>query len=114
MSTCGDGVKASNEGCDDDDTDPEDGCDASCQVETGWSCSETADLSICTTPCGDGNVLGTEECDSVAGCTNCAADTGFACLSNVCTSTCGDGIKASDEGCDDNDTDPGDGCDNLC
>ncbi len=42
---CGDGVVAVIEACDDGGTTPGDGCDAACQVESGWTCS--GNPSIC-------------------------------------------------------------------
>jgi len=36
---CGDGIKTENEVCDDGNTVPGDGCDSTCQVESGWSCT---------------------------------------------------------------------------
>ena len=38
FAVCGDGVIDASEGCDDINTTPGDGCDASCQVEPGWQC----------------------------------------------------------------------------
>jgi len=43
---CGDGVIEGTEECDDGDTLPGDGCDASCQVESGWTCGY--EPSVCT------------------------------------------------------------------
>jgi len=45
--TCGDGVVESPEVCDDGGTATGDGCDASCEVETGWTC-DGADPTTCT------------------------------------------------------------------
>lgn len=45
---CGDGTQQANEECDDGNTDPGDGCDALCKIES---------------LCGDGNVTAGEECD---------------------------------------------------
>jgi cysteine-rich repeat protein len=42
----GNGIREGTEACDDGDTEPGDGCDASCQVETGWIC--TGEPSVCT------------------------------------------------------------------
>ncbi len=58
---CGNGVIETGETCDDGNTDPDDGCDASCQEEAGWSC--TGEPSSCDTVCGDGLVVGLEACD---------------------------------------------------
>src|SRR5690606_3305540 len=57
---CGNGVVDSNETCDFGDTTPNDGCDATCQVESGWAC----DAAGChLTVCGDQVVEGDEQCD---------------------------------------------------
>jgi len=45
--TCGDGVVESPEVCDDGGTATGDGCDASCEVEAGWTC-DGADPTVCT------------------------------------------------------------------
>ena len=37
--TCGDGIIASTEGCDDHNTASGDGCSSSCQVENGYTCT---------------------------------------------------------------------------
>ena len=36
---CGDGKRSSAELCDDNNTEPLDGCDALCQIEVGWACA---------------------------------------------------------------------------
>ena len=43
---CGNGEIESTEKCDDTGTDPGDGCDASCQIEAGWTCG--GEPSLCT------------------------------------------------------------------
>lgn len=58
---CGDGTIAAPETCDDSDTDPGDGCNASCQIEPGWTCTGTP--STCTPICGDNMTVGDEACD---------------------------------------------------
>ena len=65
---CGDGLLAvGEEECDDGNTDDGDGCDAMCQVESGWDCVFFPGYdpeSICETTCGDGLLaVGEEECD---------------------------------------------------
>ena len=73
---CGDGhlgLASSGETCDDHNTTPGDGCDASCHLEPGFTC--TGSPSVCTTMCGDGIRAGTEVCDGVPGCTACMRDT---------------------------------------
>ncbi len=63
---CGDGLIQGSEECDDMNTTPGDGCDAMCDIESGWSCA--GEPSVCTPPedCfdgidndGDGNI----DCD---------------------------------------------------
>ena len=45
--------------CDDGDNLPYDGCDADCNVETGFTCtSAVGGISTCTEACGDGVNLG--------------------------------------------------------
>lgn len=46
---CGDGVLGLSEGCDDNNTASGDGCDSSCQVESGWYCDLTKIPSLCVT-----------------------------------------------------------------
>ncbi len=60
---CGDGHinEAASEECDDGNTSDGDGCDGSCFVETGWTC--THEPSRCATTCGDGIVAGLEQCE---------------------------------------------------
>ncbi len=43
---CGDGDIETGEECDDNNVDPEDGCSATCQVESGWTCS--GEPSVCS------------------------------------------------------------------
>lgn len=54
---CGDWVIENAETCDDSNTTSWDGCDSSCQVETGWYCG---DISLL---CGNGAIDEWEECD---------------------------------------------------
>jgi len=59
---CGDGVVELPETCDDNNTtDDGNGCSATCDVQTGFSC--TGAPSTCAPICGDGLVVGTEPCD---------------------------------------------------
>ena len=58
---CGDGAIASPETCDDGGTAGGDGCSATCQSESGWTCAGAP--STCTPICGDGMVVGGEPCD---------------------------------------------------
>lgn len=58
---CGDGLIVGSETCDDEDKKNSDGCDSTCQEETGWTCTGTP--SVCTEDCGDGALVGNETCD---------------------------------------------------
>ena len=117
---CGDSRVTAPEMCDDGNETEGDGCDASCNVETGYSC--VGEPSVCAMSCGDGVVDSAfEECDDGAnidfdGCTACVVDHGFACVGepSVCASTCGDGEVASDEACDDMNVAVNDGCSGEC
>ena len=81
--------------------------------------------SGCQAVCGDGLVVGSEQCDDGNtdpndGCDSlCGEEQGYACtnlpvLPSICVSTCGDGVRANNEQCDDNNLLPGDGCSPLC
>ena len=52
----------SNEECDDNNLVDLDGCDKNCKNEKGWNCTLT-DNSTCSEICGDGFLLGNENCD---------------------------------------------------
>ncbi|MFO0549126.1 MAG: DUF4215 domain-containing protein [Polyangiaceae bacterium] len=122
VSTCGDGVVASDEDCDDGNVANTDGCSSMCAVESGYDCG-TASPSVCAADCGDGVVAaGAEQCDDgnttpADGCDgNCATETGWACMGepSVCSTGCGDGIVAGMEECDDQNMADGDGCSSAC
>lgn len=120
MIVCGDGTQDASEACDDGNTNGGDGCDASCAVEMGYSCSGSP--SVCTTTCGDGVQAGAEACDDSNtndndGCDSfCATETGYSCSGtpSVCVTTCGDGTIAGSEVCDDGNANAGDGCSDTC
>jgi len=59
---CGDGLLDPTEACDDGNFDASDGCDDHCQVLEGWTC--TAPPTTCTPICGDGLILGGENCEA--------------------------------------------------
>ena len=61
--TCGDGTvnHAAGELCDDSNTTSGDGCNASCTVEFGYTC--TGSPSNCNVICGDSIIAGSETCD---------------------------------------------------
>lgn len=117
--TCGDGITADVETCDDGNTDAGDGCSATCTVEDGYTCTGTP--SVCTDDsvpppvpvCGDAKVDTGEACDdgnttAGDGCSaTCTVESGWACTGNpsVCTENsspalCGDDVVQSGEECD--------------
>ncbi|MGE0784244.1 MAG: DUF4215 domain-containing protein [Sandaracinaceae bacterium] len=140
---CGDGLVAGFEGCDDggrcnggastactadadcvtagdgDTCAPAagDGCNASCQLETGYACP-TPGAPCVTTTCGDGVAEGTEECDDGNpligdGCTPfCTREPD--CTDGACVAVCGDEVIFAPETCDDGNTIGGDGCSASC
>lgn len=122
VSACGDGVldPANGEVCDDGNLDDEDGCDASCLVEEGWSCEDEA----CAAVCGDGLVRGEEACDAggqspsacVYGETSCLVCDDLCALVPGQTSYCGDAALDAVQGevCDDGNSASGDGCSSAC
>ncbi len=62
ISVCGNGLVEPNEGCDDSNTAPADGCSELCEVEPGWTCAGVP--SVCEiVECGDGVAAGDEPCD---------------------------------------------------
>lgn len=117
---CGNGLVEPSETCDDGDTDDLDGCDASCEVEHGFSCE--GEPSVCDSSCGDGVIASDEACDDGNsddddGCSaDCGREHGFSCTGepSECTSSCGDGQVATDEECDDQNERDGDGCSAEC
>ncbi|MBF0107016.1 MAG: DUF4215 domain-containing protein, partial [Deltaproteobacteria bacterium] len=82
---------STTEQCDDGNTADNDGCSASCGLESGWVCEGT---SCQAAQCGDGIKAGTEACDdgntaSGDGCNStCAIESGYTCAGtpSVCQS----------------------------
>ena len=118
---CGDGVVAETEVCDDNNSEDGDGCDATCNPEEGYECTD--EPSVCSAVCGDGLIIATELCDdgnteSEDGCSStCEVEPGYTCGGEptTCSSLCGDGLLAvGSEACDDHNLDAGDGCDDQC
>jgi len=117
---CGDGVRQTEEACDDGDLDSGDGCSNACHVEAGYSC--TGSPSVCVPSCGNGALDGGEGCDDgdAAGGDGCSAtcqvEAGFSCSGtpSVCVPACGNGIVGAGETCDDGDQTGGDGCSAGC
>lgn len=105
-------------------------CDPYCQVTSDTPAGFDAgpaftlkDGGIVVAGCGDGLVLGAEECDdgnatNGDGCTTgCMLEPGYKCQApgQPCVkTTCGDGIKEGAEQCDDGNLRPYDGCSPVC
>lgn len=118
---CGDGIVAGTETCD-TGNDPatgvgtNNGCDASCQIQTGWKCDPG--VACAQTHCGDGVAEGLEECDDGNndlgdGCTPfCTREP--VCVNGDCTAVCGDGVIQAGEACDDGNLHDFDGCSHDC
>lgn len=96
---CGDGVRGLGEGCDDQNTTPDDGCDETCLVEAGWACFEPpGSPSQCTNRCGDGVIdYPAEECDDGEANSDTAPN---ACRAVCRPASCGDGVVDEGEACD--------------
>jgi cysteine-rich repeat protein len=132
-SSCGDGHRALQEECDDDNLEPGDGCSPDCKIESGWYCLHKPGPvgDDCSTICGDAVLVpGVEECDDGAwteasgdGCTSsCKLEVGFNCTYDSqnriyggrCKPICGDGRWVLGEACDDENTVNDDGCSSEC
>lgn len=124
QSLCGNSQIDAGENCDDGNSNANDGCSATCQVESGWACYALGTPCVAA-GCGDGIVAGSETCDdgnSTAsdGCSSTclieaqdADGNGWDCSTpgQPCTkTTCGDGIAEGNEQCDDKNDQPFDGC----
>lgn len=119
-SLCADNRVTGNEGCDDGNTTPGDGCSATCAVETGYEC--VGEPSVCTVSCGDSGLDPNETCDDGNttpgdGCSaTCAIEPGYSCSGtpSVCVISCGEGTITGSEACDDGNLVNGDGCSDTC
>lgn len=125
VNSCGDGVKAGSEECDDGNQVLLDGCDPTChkdkvicgdgrlglgeECDDGNVVNDDACSNLCKkNQCGNGRVELREECDD-----GNTKDTD-AC-SNTCThNVCGNGRVDSGESCDDGNKNDNDGCTNAC
>ena len=117
---CGDSAILEGETCDDGNRASGDGCDSSCQIESGYDC--TGEPSTCTEICGDGQTVGNETCDDGGtsdgdGCSaTCQTEEGYSCTGapSSCSEICGDGLIIGGEACDDGGAASGDGCSGAC
>lgn len=120
---CGDKARTGTEQCDDGNLASGDGCNADCQVESGYACPVPGLACVRAAACGDGRLSGQEQCDDRNtvegdGCgATCAVEPGWACptVGVACVATaCGDGKVAGLEECDDGNPASGDGCSAAC
>jgi cysteine-rich repeat protein len=89
---CGNNAVESGESCDDGNTASNDGCSATCALEScGDGIKQTSEA------CDDGNTVSNDGCSAA-----CAVE------------KCGDGVKQTGEACDDGNTVAHDGCENNC
>ena len=131
--SCGDGVldPTTGEECDDGAHYTNDGCDATCHLETCGDgivqdmlyevCDDGAQNSdsvpgACRTncqkgDCGDGVKVAPEECDLGASNSDTAKD---GCRTSCALASCGDGVVDTGEACDDGNRDSSDGCGPTC
>jgi fibro-slime domain-containing protein len=121
---CGDGkVSPGLETCDDGNTTAGDGCSVTCMLEPGWDCEVAGER--CAAHCGDGMIVGDEECEFYNGAApaagngcgvDCRIEPGWDCngTTTVCARTvCGNHTVERGEGCDDGNLAPFDGCFNC-
>ncbi len=88
----------------------------------GGTDTGTVSITVVVNACGDGVVLGAEQCDDHDtdpgdGCNgSCQIEIGWTCggQPSTCTPICGDGLVRGAEVCDDNNLADGDGCDSNC
>jgi cysteine-rich repeat protein len=99
---CGNGAVETGEECDDGNTAPGDGCDASCDREPPPNCGDGNVDYADGEECDDGNTAPGDGCDDT-----CAIEV---------AATCGNGALdlAAGEECDDGNIAPGDGCSASC
>jgi fibro-slime domain-containing protein len=124
--SCGDGIVAGIEQCDDGNTNSGDGCSSTCAAEAGYTCTTPGAACTKVEFCGDGKVSLdiNEQCDdgnavSGDGCSAlCKLEPNYVCptAGAPCVSTveCGDGKVTGSETCDDGNTVSGDGCSSTC
>jgi fibro-slime domain-containing protein len=121
---CGNGMRTSNEACDDANTKDGDGCSADCLgIEPGYSCQPAGTPCRVIARCGDNIAAASEACDDGNtsdgdGCSaHCRVERNFQCSgdpSKCSPTTCGDGKLEGTEGCDDGNLLPFDGCSANC
>jgi cysteine-rich repeat protein len=83
---CGDGVVEPGEQCDDGNATSGDGCSATCQIESGWTC--TGQPSACTVGACPANASGAPNCACNSGYTGTLTWNGSS-WSGTCAANCG-------------------------
>lgn len=98
-SSCGNGLRALREACDDGNVVDGDGCSTTCEIEDGFACYEPmGTVSTCAPTCGDALIdPPLEECDDGPSNSDVAPN---ACRTTCEFAHCGDGILDADETCD--------------
>jgi fibro-slime domain-containing protein len=123
LAKCGNKAIDSGEQCDDGNKVAGDGCDVSCQIESGYRCPNVGEACVFVGVCGDGQLSSAEGCDdgNTASGDGCAGDCsavepGWVCHApgRRCVPLCGDGVITQPENCDDGNTNNGDGCSSVC
>ena len=117
---CGNNVIEDTEACDPPDVGK--GCNATCKVETGFTCPQ-AGVCFKNPACGDSIVQAGEGCDPPSvgnGCgATCQVEAGWTCVglgpSTCVKPVCGNSVVDPGEQCDDGPAKaPGDGCSATC
>ena len=110
---CGNRIIEANEQCDDGNQQPDDGCSATCQQESGWQCTVAGNVSTCTRLCA--SAPATMCATALAGCPagQICRISGNGCVCGP-PGSCGNGTKEGSEQCDDGNTTSGDGCSAAC
>jgi len=121
---CGDGSLDPGEDCDDKNTVANDGCSATCTVETSFVCPSPGSTCLplgcgngVRTPdeqCDDGNSVANDGCSLQSGI--CSVEDGFVCpeQGKPCIPKCGDKVIKGYEKCEDGNSKSGDGCSASC
>jgi len=126
FNTCGDGVQADDEACDDRNEAVGDGCNPACEIEAPPGCGDGTiqddeecddgnfyDADECTNECTE-NVCGNERVDASEECDDGNLVNEDEC-SNECTENrCRNGRLEPGEECDDGNRIHDDGCTNAC
>ena len=138
---CGDGIVSGEETCDDSNAVSDDGCSATCEIESTSSnpicgnnilevgeqcddgntvsddgCSATCQTES-TTPsetCGNSIIEGSEQCDDGNTLDNDGCSATCTTESTPAGPACGDGTLDEGEQCDDGNLSNGDGCNAIC